>query len=124
MGGMGEGMDKIHEKIRAFQRKYYLNVFIRGALLTLTLVIAYFVLAAVLEHNLWLGPTFRLAIFISFFLLVACCVIRFLRDPLRWWIARQGLEDDQTERMIGDRMPDVNDSHLNFLRLRRAWPDS
>lgn len=121
---MGEGMDKIHEKIRAFQRKYYLNVFIRGALLTLTLVIAYFVLAAVLEHNLWLGPAFRLAIFISFFLLVAYCVIRFLRDPLRWWIARKGLEDEQTARMIGERMPDVKDRLVNLLQLGRARQDS
>lgn len=124
MGGMGEGMDKIHEKIRAFQRKYYLNVFIRGALLTLTLVIAYFVLAAVLEHNLWLGPTFRLVIFISFFLLVAYCVIRFLRDPLRWWIARKGLEEEQTARIIGERMPDVKDRLLNLLQLGRTARES
>jgi hypothetical protein len=121
---MGEGMDKIHEKIRAFQRKYYLNVFIRGALLTLTLVVAYFVLAAVLEHNLWLGPTFRLLIFVSFFLLVAYCVIRFLRDPLRWWIARKGLEEEQTARIIGERMPDVRDRLLNLIQLGRSARDS
>ena len=121
---MGEGMDKIHEKIRAFQRKYYLNVFIRGALLTLTLVVAYFVLAAVLEHNLWLGPTFRLLIFISFFALVAYCVIRFLRDPLRWWIAKKGLEEEQTARIIGERMPDVRDRLLNLLQLGRSARDS
>ncbi|HEX7016031.1 MAG TPA: DUF4175 family protein [Cyclobacteriaceae bacterium] len=121
---MGEGMDKIHEKIRAFQRKYYLNVFIRGALLTLTLVSAYFVLAAVLEHSLWLGPTLRLAIFVSFFALVAYCVIRFLRDPLRWWIAKKGLEEEQTARIIGERMPAVKDRLLNLLQLGRSRQDS
>lgn len=117
-------MDKIHEKIRAFQRKYYLNVFIRGALLTLTLVIAYFVLAAVLEHSLWLGPTLRLGIFVSFFILVAYCVVRFLRDPLRWWIAKKGLEEEQTARIIGERMPDVKDRLVNLLQLGRTRHDS
>lgn len=121
---MGEGMDRIRAKIRSFQRKYYLNVFIRGAILTLTLVIAYFVLAAVLEHNLWLGPTARMAIFVCFFLLVAFCVFRFLSDPLRWWLARKGMEEEQSARIIGERMPNVKDRLLNLLQLSRLKEDS
>lgn len=121
---MGEGMDRIHEKIRSFQRKYYLNVFIRGAILTLTLVIAYFVLAATLEHNLWMGPTVRMGIFICFFLLVAFCIVRFLRDPLRWWFAKKGLEEEQSARMIGEKMPNVKDRLLNLLQLSRLNQDS
>ena len=121
---MGEGMDRIHEKIRSFQRKYYLNVFIRGAILTLTFVVAYFVLAAILEHNLWLGPTVRMGIFVCFFLLVAFCVFRFLRDPLRWWLARKGMEEEQSARMIGERMPNVKDRLLNLLQLSHSKEDS
>lgn len=121
---MGEGMDRIHEKIRSFQRKYYLNVFIRGAILTLTFVVAYFVLAAILEHNLWLGPTVRMGIFVCFFLLVAFCVFLFLRDPLRWWLARKGMEEEQSARMIGERMPNVKDRLLNLLQLSRSKEDS
>ena len=121
---MGEGMDRIHEKIRSFQRKYYLNVFIRGGILTLSIVIAYFVLVAVLEHNLWLGPAIRLGIFITFFLVVAFCLLRFLRDPLRWWLVRKGLEEEESARMIGDRMPNVRDRLLNLLQLSRAKQNS
>lgn len=121
---MGEGMDRIHEKIRSFQRKYYLNVFIRGAILTLTLTLAYFVLAAILEHNLWLGPTVRMGIFVCFFVLVVFCVYRFLRDPLRWWLARKGLEDEQSARLIGERMPNVRDRLLNLLQLSRSKEES
>lgn len=117
-------MDRIHEKIRSFQRKYYLNVFIRGAIFTLTFVIAYFVLAAILEHNLWLGPAVRMGIFVCFFVLVAFCVFRFLRDPLRWWFARKGMEEEQSARIIGDRMPNVKDRLLNLLQLSRSKEDS
>ena len=84
---MGDGIEKIHGKIRSFQRKYYLNIFIRGAILTLAIIFAYFVLATIVEHNLWLSPSLRTLIFFSFFIIVGYCVFRFLREPIRWWVA-------------------------------------
>lgn len=121
---MGEGMERIHKKIRDFQRKYYLNVFIKGGMLTLSAIVAYFVLAALLEHTLWLGPLPRFFIFVSFFLLVGFCLIRFLKDPLRWWIAHKGLGEEQSAKVIGDNMPAVRDRLLNLLQLSRSQKDS
>ena len=64
---MSDGTGRIHEKIKSFQSKYYLNLFIKGAILTLAIVLGYLVIASVLEHNLWLSQWARLSIFITFF---------------------------------------------------------
>ncbi len=116
---MGDGMEKIHDKIKSFQRKYYLNIFIRGIILTLAIVLAYFVLAAVLEHSLWLDPTARLAIFFAFFGIVGYCIYRFLRIPLRWIVSKKGITEEQSAKMIGDFLPGVKDHLLNLLQLNR-----
>lgn len=114
---MSDGTGRIHEKIKSFQRKYYLNLFIRGAILTLTIVIGYFVIASVLEHNLWLSQWARLLVFITFFAVAGICIVRFLNQPLKWWIAKRGLNEEQSARLIGSHMPTVKDRLVNLIQL-------
>ena len=114
---MSDGTGRIHEKIKSFQRKYYLNLFIRGGILTLTIILGYFVIASVLEHNLWLSQWARLLIFISFFGVAAFCVVKFLNQPLQWWIAKRGLNEEQSARLIGQQLPTVKDRLVNLIQL-------
>jgi hypothetical protein len=114
---MGDSVESIHGKIRSFQRKYYLNVFIRGAILTLTILGGYFILASVVEHTLWLSQWMRLLIFIAFFGVAGFCVYRFLMAPLKWWVAHQGLTEEQTAKLIGESIPTVKDRLLNLIQL-------
>jgi hypothetical protein len=114
---MSEGAGHIHEKIRSFQKKYYLNLFIRGMLLTFSILIGYFLLASVLEHNLWLGQWARLLIFFSFFAVAGYCSFRFLNQPFKWWLAKRGLDEQQTAKLIGSAMPSVKDRLLNLIQL-------
>lgn len=114
---MSDGTRAIREKIKSFQRKYYLNLFIRGAILTISIVLGYFVTASLLEHNLWLSQWARLLIFITFFVVAGICVVRFLRQPLQWWIVRRGLNDEQSARLIGKHMPTVKDRLVNLIQL-------
>ena len=114
---MSDGTGRIHEKIKSFQRKYYLNLFIKGAILTLSIIIGYFVIASVLEHNLWLSQWARLLIFVAFFAVAAVCVIKFLNQPLQWWVAKRGLNEEQSARLIGKHLPTVKDRLVNLLQL-------
>ncbi|MFZ6010762.1 MAG: DUF4175 family protein [Bacteroidota bacterium] len=114
---MSDGVGRVHEKIRSFQRKYYLNIFIRGTILTLSILIGYFLLVSLLEHNLWLGQGSRLVIFITFFAVGGYCLLRFLSQPLSWWLARRGLNEEQTARLIGGSIPSIKDHLLNLLQL-------
>ena len=112
-------MERIHEKIRSFQRKYYLNIFIRGLILTLSILIGYFLLASLLEHNLWLGQWSRLLIFLTFFAVAVFCAYKFLNQPFRWWLAKRGLNDEEAAKLIGTSMPNVKDRLVNLIQLVR-----
>ncbi len=121
---MGAGVERIQEKIRSFKKKYYLNIFVRGALLSLSILISYFLLAAVLEYNLWLGPWLRFLILFSFFAVALFCLYRFLREPIQWWLARRGLSEEQSAKVIGDYVPGIKDRLLNLIQLNAVKKDS
>jgi hypothetical protein len=114
---MSDGVGRIHEKIKSFQKKYYLNIFIRGTILTFSILIGYFVLASIVEHNLWLSQWSRLLIFLTFFGVAAFCVYRFLNEPLKWWLAKRGLNEEEAAKIIGGRMPNVKDRLVNLIQL-------
>lgn len=121
---MGSGVARIQEKIRAFRKKYYLNIFLKGSLLSLSILISYFILAAVLEYNLWLGPWARFLIFFTFFGVAAYCLYRFLLEPIGYWIARRGLNEEQSAKVIGQYVPGVKDRLVNLIQLNSAGKDS
>jgi len=121
---MADGLAKIREKITSFQKKYYLDLFIRGLILTSSIVIAYFLVAALIEHTLWLNQWLRLLIFIFFFATFFLCVFKFLRDPIRWWVLRKGLNEETSAKVIGDHMPDVKDKLLNVIQLSSLTQNS
>lgn len=114
---MGAGLERVHEKIRLFKKKYYLNIFIRGTLLSLFVVLSYFLIAALLEYNLWLSPWIRFSIFLSFVGIVLFCFYRFLREPLEWWLVKRGLDEEQSAKVIGNYLPKAKDRLLNLIQL-------
>lgn len=117
---MGNEVDqRILEKIRSFKRKYYLDLALRGAILSLLILVTYIVVAALIEYSLWLDPWARFVAFVSFFAVAGFCLFRFLREPLAWWIARRGLSEEESARIIGRSIPEVDDRLLNFLQLSR-----
>ncbi|MBL0741772.1 DUF4175 family protein [Chryseolinea lacunae] len=121
---MGAGVERVHEKIGSFKKKYYLNIFVRGAILSLSILISYFLIAVLLEHNLWLGPVARFTIFLTFFGVVAFCLYRFLKEPLQWWFAKKGLSEEQSAKVIGQYIPTVKDRLLNLIQLSSSDKNS
>lgn len=114
---MGNGIERIQEKINSFRRKYYLNLLIRGILFTLSILFFYFLTAALLEHVLWLGTWGRLLILVLFFALVIYCGFRFFKDPVAFWISKRGLNDEQGARLIGNYFPTIKDRLVNLVQL-------
>lgn len=112
-----EGFNGVQQNITAFTRKYYRNLAIRGALLSISILLGYFLLITLLESALWMPGSARLVVFIFFFAIATFCVGRFLREPLRWWIQKQGLTAEQSAQIIGHRFPTIGDRLLNVLQL-------
>jgi hypothetical protein len=114
---MDSRLDRVSQNISSFRRKYYLNLFVRGTLLTITLLLAYFLLASLLEYTLWLGKETRLALFTLFFLTAAYCIYRYLRNPILWWLSGKGIGNEESARIIGGHFPAIEDRLVNFLQL-------
>lgn len=121
---MGEGINRISEKINSFKKRYYLNLLIRGTIFTLSAILVYFIIASLLEYNLWLGRSARFLIFASFFALVGWCVFHFLKEPLAWWVYRKGLGEEESAKMIGKFFPSVGDKLLNVIQLASSQQNS
>ena len=114
---MRDGLTKINEKLTSFKRKYYLNLFLRGTFLTLTLILFYFLIASLIEYNLWLSGWARFTIFLSFFLLVIFSFLKFLKEPFVWWLYRKGLGQEESAKLIGSYFPGIRDRLLNLIQL-------
>src|SRR6478609_2889921 len=114
---MGSQVKVVDEKIASFRKKYYLNLFLRGAILSLSLLLGYFLLASLIEYNLWLGKGIRLSLFILFFCIAGYCIFHFLRQPLLWWLSGSGIGKEQSAKIIGQHFPTIEDRLLNFLQL-------
>ncbi len=114
---MGSRLERVSDNISSFRRKYYLNLFLRGSILTASLLLAYYLLANLLEYNLWLSRGARLTLFVLFILTAAYCVYRYLRNPIRWWFSGRGLGNEDSARLIGNHFPAIQDRLLNFLQL-------
>jgi len=114
---MREGIKVIDSRMNSFKKRYYLNLFIKGSILTLSLVLLYFLIVTLIEYNLWLSGWARFTILFSFFGLVAFCVFRFLKAPLTWWISHKGLGQEESAQMIGSHFPTIKDRLLNLIQL-------
>ncbi len=121
---MSEGINRINEKINSFKKRYYLNLLIRGTIFTLSAILVYFIIASLLEYNLWLGRSVRFLIFASFFALVGWCVFHFLKEPLAWWIYRKGLGEEESAKLIGRFIPTIGDKLLNVIQLASSQQKS
>ncbi|MCS6973039.1 MAG: hypothetical protein N2044_01150 [Cyclobacteriaceae bacterium] len=107
----------IREKLTAFKRRYYNSLLLRGSLLSVCLLLSYFLLTAVAEYFLWL-PSFVRLLFIILF--VAICLLSFyllLRKPLMFYLMGKGMSDEDAARFIGQFFPQVRDKLLNWIQL-------
>src|SRR6478736_2332982 len=94
-------LNNLNSNLSSFKKKYYLNLFIRGSIFLLSLVLAYFLLASIVEYNLWLSQGARFFVFASFFIVVAVGLWLFLRDPIMSWLYKRGLRDEESAKIIG-----------------------
>jgi hypothetical protein len=121
---MREGIKVIDSRLNSFRKRYYLNLFIKGTILTVSLILLYFLIVSLIEYNLWLSGWARFTILLSFFVLVGFCIYRFLKEPLSWWIYHKGLGQGESAQMIGAHFPAIKDRLLNVIQLSATQHES
>ena len=107
-------------KIDAFIRKYYTNMLIKGVLISLGIIISFFLLIDILEHFFHLGMLFRKILFYLFITANSAVLIFWIIVPLSKLISfGKRISHEQAAKIIGNHFPKVSDSLLNTLQLKR-----
>jgi len=107
-------------KIDAFIRKYYTNMLIKGLLISLGIIISFFLIINTLEHFVHLRMLFRAIIFYLFIISNSFVLLFWIIIPLAKLISfGKRISHEQAASIIGKHFSDVNDSLLNTLQLKQ-----
>jgi len=108
------------EKLDRFTRKFYVNQLIRGALYSVGLILAAFILMNLLEHQFFFGKTGRKALFFSFVGISAAALIYWVFMPLlHYFRLGKVISHERAAEIVGEHFTDVKDKLLNILQLKK-----
>ncbi|OYT12417.1 MAG: hypothetical protein B6I18_00730 [Bacteroidetes bacterium 4572_112] len=118
---MNDNYSKLISKIEVFIRKYYKNQLIKGGILSIALIISFFLLAVSLEHLVHFGIFVRRIIFYLYIATALAIIIHYIIRPIAG-IIRIGkrLSKEEAARIIGSHFPQIKDKLLNTLQLQSA----
>ena len=109
----------IHDKLKAFVKRYYTNEIIKGAIFFLSFGLLYLIFTLIVEYFLWLEPFSRTVLFWLFILIEFVLLFRFILIPIFKLIGiRKGISDTQASRIIGRHFKEVDDKLLNIIQLK------
>jgi hypothetical protein len=110
--------NEILQKLQAYKRKFYLNLLLKGSLLTAAALLSAFLVVNFVEYFGQLGTWFRAGLFYGFLgLAVATFVFWIVVPVLRLLELHRPLSNEQAAQQIGQYFPQVSDKLLNVLQL-------
>lgn len=108
----------IYLKLEGFIRKYYKNQIIKGSLLSISIVLAFYLFVVTLEFYGRYSGGVRLGLLVSFILSATIVITKFIFLPL-FSLVKIGkrLTYESASRIIGSHFPEVQDKLVNILQL-------
>jgi len=115
---MTENRIFIHQKIKNFIRKYYLNKLYKGALVFVMITVGVFIAFALLEYFSYLNSTTRTVLFYTYLALFLATIGIYVIYPIAK-IAGLGktLNSFTVSKIIGKHFPEIDDKLLNVIQL-------
>lgn len=111
---------RLHQKLRAYKKKYFLNKLVKGTLILSTLFLCIYLTINLLEYSFRFDSSVRT---ILFFVTIAALIlmsIRWIGYPLYQLIfLDKELNDEEAAKQIGHFFPSVQDKLLNLLQLEQ-----
>ena len=115
---MKTSYDILIEKLRQFILKYYKNQIIKGILLSIALIISFFLLINLIEYFAWSNTAMRTGLYYSFFTITLLVLGYYVLMPvLRMFNMGKALSHEEASKIIGRHFPEVSDKLLNTLQL-------
>jgi len=110
----------IHDKLRAFIRKFYLNKLYKGAVFFVIITLLTYIVYSVLEYFSYFNTIIRFLFFFSFLLLFLTTFILYILIPLfKIFGFGKQISSEQVAKIVGNHFPEIDDKLLNVIQLER-----
>ena len=110
----------LKQKLFEYKKNFYKDLMIRGALITLSIITAAFILFNFLEYSFRFGSAIRAALLFIFIAASLFLLGRYIIDPLmRMLFRNKQISNEQAAKNIGSYFPAVDDKLLNILQLEK-----
>jgi len=115
---MTENRNYIHQKIKEFIQKYYLNKLYKGALVFVMITMGVFIVFALLEYFSYLNSTTRAVLFYTYLALFFATIAVYVVYPLLKMAGiGKTLHATAVSKIIGKHFPEIDDKLLNVIQL-------
>ena len=108
----------IHQKIKEFVKKYYLNKLYKGALFFVMITLCAFIAFAFLEYFSYLNSITRAVLFYAYLALFLATIAIYVAYPLLKMAGLgKTLSATAVSKIIGKHFPEIDDKLLNVIQL-------
>mgnify|MGYP006118231919 CR=1 FL=1 len=105
-------------KLNQFIRKFYINQLVRGGILTLLVLLLFFIFIATLEFYMNFDVDLRTFLFWLYIITNGLIVFKFIIIPsLKLFRLRKGISYKQAAKILGNHFNDIDDKLINILEL-------
>lgn len=115
---MESGFNKILDWLKAYKKKYYQNLLIKGIILSTALLISIFLLFNSIEYTLRLAGPLRAVLLFVFLLVLLVVIWKWVITPITQLLQiKKQLSHEEAARQIGAYFPEISDKLLNTIQL-------
>jgi hypothetical protein len=108
----------ILEKLIRFKRSLYWNLFLGSTILSLALLLSFFIVISISEYFFWFSPTVRALLFYSYLLVFVFLFVTWVILPaLRLYITSLQISNESAAQLIGEKISSISDKLLNTIQL-------
>lgn len=112
-------MEMVLQQLQAFKKKFYLNLLVKGLLISGGLLLTCFFVYNLLEYFFYFPYYVRAFLFFSFIGLTFYALLRWVVTPLSAFAnLRKLLTDEQAAQQVGTYYPQIKDKLLNAIQLQ------
>lgn len=110
----------LKKKLQAYKNRFYINLIIKGSLITFTTIFLIYLIFNVLEFSFRFNSVFRGVVFFGFITVVLVLLIRWIINPAsRLMLRKNQISNEDAARNIGSFFPMVKDKLLNIIQLEK-----
>ena len=113
------------EKLDSFIRKFYINKLLRGALISVGLILALYIGISVAENYFYFAPSVKAPLFWGSVAICLSTLYALVAVPLmHYFRLGKTISHEQAAEIIGSHFSDVKDKLLNILQLKKLQSSS